>query len=50
MGEKKETDDRDELRIDTDGLSERELEELARLVVRKIKNQIRQERDRIGQS
>ena len=50
MAEKKETENRKVLRMNIDGLSEKELEELARLVVRKIKIQIWQERDRIGRS
>ncbi len=50
MAEKKETESRKVLRMNIDGLSEKELEELALLVVRKIKIQIWQERDRIGRS
>ena len=38
----------DELRIDVENLSEENLEELSRLVVRKLRESMRQERDRSG--
>ena len=41
-------DNRDELRIDLSGLSEKELEALAQLIVRKLRDAIRQESDRAG--
>lgn len=47
MDEKK-TDERDVIRMDLSSLSEQDLEELARLVVRKLRTLIRQEKDRAG--
>ena len=41
-------DNRDELRMDVDRLSESELNELARLIIRKLRELMRQERDRSG--
>ncbi len=38
----------DELRIDIENLSDENLEELSRLVVRKLRESMRQERDRSG--
>ena len=49
MDEKK-TDNRNELRMDLSRLSEKELDELARLVVRKLRESVRQESDRCGHS
>ncbi len=37
-----------ELRIDLDKLSEEQLEDLARLVWKKLRNEVRQESDRAG--
>ena len=42
------TADEDELRIDVENLSEENLEELTLLVVRKLRESMRQERDRSG--
>ena len=41
-------DERTEMRMDLDSLSEKELEELSRIVVRKLRAEMRQERDRSG--
>ena len=41
-------DERTEMRMDLDSLSEKELEELSRIVVRKLRTEMRQERDRSG--
>ncbi len=43
-------DDREELNLDVSQLTERELEVLARLVVRKLRILIQQESDRVGRS
>lgn len=45
---KDQTDNRDELRMDVDSLSEEDLEELARTIVRKLRESMRQEKDRSG--
>ena len=42
------TDNRDELRIDLSRLSDKELEVLAQLILKKLREAIRQERDRSG--
>ncbi len=44
------TDDRDKVYLDVNSLSEQELEELARKVVEKLRESIRQEKDRSGRS
>ena len=46
--EETKNDNRDELRMDLQKLSEQDLEELARVVVRKLRESIRQESDRSG--
>ena len=46
--EEKRTDDIDKLRVNTEKLSEQDLEELARCVVRKLKESMGHERDRSG--
>lgn len=43
-------DDRDKMQIDLDKLSERDLEELTRIVVKKLRAWMQQERDRSGLS
>ena len=48
MAEEQKSDDLDILRIEVDKLSERDLEDLARLVARKLRESMRQERDRSG--
>ena len=42
------TDNRDELRMDLSKLSEKELEALAQLIMKKLRDAIRQESDRSG--
>lgn len=42
------SDENDKLKIDIDNLTEDDLEELARIVVRKLRESMRQERDRSG--
>ena len=41
-------DNREDLRIDLSGLSEKELEALAQLIVKKLREAMRQESDRAG--
>ena len=43
-------DDRDKVNLDVNSLSEQDLEELARKVVKKLRESIRQEKDRSGRS
>lgn len=42
------SNDRDKVYLDVNSLSEQELEELARKVVKKLRESIRQEKDRSG--
>jgi len=48
MAEEQKSDELNELRVEVDKLSEQELEDLARLVTRKLRESMRQERDRSG--
>ena len=48
MAEEQKSDELNEVRVEVDKLSEQELEDLARLVTRKLRESMRQERDRSG--
>ncbi len=48
MAEIQQADEWDEVRINVEKLSEQELEELARLVIYKLRESMRQARDRSG--
>ena len=48
MAEEKRSDDFDELLVDVNKLSEQDMEELARLVTRKLRESMREDRDRSG--
>ncbi|MBQ6343618.1 MAG: hypothetical protein IJI41_10880 [Anaerolineaceae bacterium] len=48
MAEEKKSDDFDELLVDVNKLSEQDMEDLARLVTRKLRESMREDRDRSG--
>ena len=48
MAEEQRSDDWDDLKVDLDKLSDKQLEDLAQLVTRKLRESMRQDRDRSG--
>ena len=48
MAEEKKSDDFDELLVDVNKLSEQDMEDLARLVTRKLRESMMEDRDRSG--
>ena len=48
MAEEKKSDDFDDLLVDVNKLSEQDMEDLARLVTRKLRESMREDRDRSG--
>ena len=49
MAEEQRSDDWDDLKVDVDKLSDQQLDDLAQLVIRKLRESMRQDRDRSGQ-